>query len=533
MATLAVFLYPEKIGIARVKSPGSKPSYSSVQWRVVENAGDLLDEPLMLATLIREMVGDQNTYNIYLNVWPGAYSEVMFSYSKKGKGDLKRLRQSELETVFHGELNTIYSTDLILNNGKVTSDGKCHRIILNIKRNRAKSLLETFRAQKMKLQRIAPMDVTAAMGALRFWAPKDKTISVCMTLDEGCTSIAFMRNGVLHAMRTIQNGFSSILANYEHVMGMDHDACLDLIRTNGVEVSSEQFDVSAIQDDVLRMLNRITVETIRTLHNTFGDDAVIDQILLCGNFVTTTGLVEHLNSVLDAQCAIAGADTLKAGACSAIVLDDKDLQDMFPLAATTDKGTDLLYEMKKNKSDKISSVVFCAFLTIIVGGLMAITPRQVAQLEQQRDIAADLINQPEYVAVSDLLDRRAEVSRQKEELIDAIENLPHGATNTAGIIEDLYNITTEYGTVTDIKVDYASKTIQLTFLTSTYETFVYWQQELVDGGRFSFNMPPEFNGTGLSYTVSASMTAADFEAVEEIEEVETTEAASDSTEGMG
>ena len=530
MATLAVFLYPEKVGIARVKSPGAKPSYSSVQWRVMPDAGKLIDEPLMLANFIREMVGDQNKYDIYLNVWPGAYSQVMFSYDKKGKRDLKRLRQSELETVFHGELASMYATDLILGGGKTASDGRFHQIILNIKRDRIRLLMETFRTHKLKIQRIAPLDVTAAVSALRFWAPKNKTISVCMMLDEGCTSISFMRSGVLHAMRTIPNGFGAVLANYEHVMGLEHDLCLDMIRSNGVEVSSERFDMPAIQDDVLRMLNRITVETVKTLHNTFGDDAVIDQVLLCGNFVSTTGLVEYLNTMLNIECVVAGADTLKSGASSAIVLDTKDLEDMFPLADTTNKGTDLLFEMKKIHSDKVQSAVVCTLLTLVMGGMMAITPMQMNKLTQERDVAAHLLDQPEYAAVSQLLDQRSELNRKKDALEKAIENLPHGTTNTAGIIQDLHAMTSGFGTVTSIKVDYSAKSISLTFITSTYESFVYWQQQLADGGRFSFVNPPEFKGAGLSYTVSASLTATDFNAAAANNEAGSS---SDSAEGKG
>ena len=124
MATLAVFLYPEKVGIARVKKPGFAPSYSSVQWRLVDNVPQLLDEPVLLTSLIREMVADDEKYDVYLNIWPGAYNAVMFSYDKKDKGDVARLRQAELETVFRGELNKMYTLDFKFNKGKAFTDVK-------------------------------------------------------------------------------------------------------------------------------------------------------------------------------------------------------------------------------------------------------------------------------------------------------------------------------------------------------------------------------------------------------------------------
>lgn len=82
MASLAVFLYPQQVGIARLKSPGAAPGFSTPQWRVTDNVQQLLDEPVLLASLIREMAGDEEPYDVYLNVWPGAYSTVMFSHDK-------------------------------------------------------------------------------------------------------------------------------------------------------------------------------------------------------------------------------------------------------------------------------------------------------------------------------------------------------------------------------------------------------------------------------------------------------------------
>lgn len=509
MATIAVFLSQEKVGIARVKAPGNKPSYSSVQWRIIEDGASLLAEPLMLASLIREMVGDEEKYDVYLNVWPGAYNAVMFSHDKKGRGDLNRLRQSELETVFHGEVQKLYTLDLNMNKGKPGLDGKCRRIIFTIPKERVQMLKECLHQQKMKLQRIAPMDVACAEGVMKYWAPKDETINVCMVLDEACTSVIFLKGGVLHAMRTVPNGFGSVLASYENIGGLDHDACLEMIRQNGVHVT-EDFDMPTIQDDVLRLLNRLAGETVKTLHNTFGDEAVIDKLLLCGNFVSTVGLPEYLNTMLDIECTVASAESMP-GAVNAIVLDEADFADMFPVAATAAQGADLMFDMKKAKSDKITNGILCGGVAVVVCGVMAVTPIQKFLLQQQWDEATGLLDQPEYVAVKELVEQRDALNRHKSDLIAAIEALPHGGTNTAGIITELEKITAKYGNVQDVSVDYSGKSISLSFLTSTYDSYVYWQKEITESGIYSFISPPEFAGSGMMFTVNASLTSTEFE----------------------
>ena len=514
MATLAVFLYPEKVGIARVAKPGFAPSYSSIQWRLVDNVPQLLDEPVLLTGLIREMIGDDAKYDVYLNIWPGAYNAVMFSYDKKGKADVNRLRQAELETVFRGELNKMYTLDLILGKGKSFADGKCRRVIFTILKERINMMTATFKAQQMNLKRVAPMDVCAAETALKFWAPKGSEISVCMMLDEGCTSVSFIRDGVIHAIRTIPNGFGTVLSTYETVAGVDHDACLEMIRNNGVHVS-EGFDMPAIQDDVLRTLNRVAAETVKTLHNTFGDEAVMDRVLLCGNFVCTVGLVDYLNTLLGIECVVADAATMGAEVQNAIVLEGSDFEDMFPVAVTAAPGADLMSEMKKNKADKIQGIALCAGLGIIAAAVMAVTPIQKKQIQKQLDVASNLLNQPEYTAVRELVDERDSLNRYKNKLIEAIDALPHGGTNTSGIISDLYKITSEYGTVMELSTDYGAKTIFISYTTLNYDSFVYWQKEVTEEGRFSFLAPPTFDGNGLIYTAEATMTATDFDPVEE------------------
>lgn len=522
MASLAVFLCPEQVGIARVKAPGFNPSFSSPQWRILDNVQQLLDEPVMLASLIREMIGDEEKYDVYLNVWPGVYNAVMFSHDKKGKADVSRLRQSELETVFRGEYNKLYTHDLMLNQGKPFADDKIRRVIFAFPKERVHLLNESFAAQKMNLQRIAPMDVAVAEAALQFWAPKDQSISVCMMLDESCTSVSFMRGGVIHALRTLPNGFNTVLADYMHVTSQDHDTSLNMLRENGVHVSDEKLTSPSIQDDIIRTLNRLVGETVKTLHNTFGNDAVIDQVLLCGNFVPTVGLVDYLNTMLDTQCIVAGADTLNSNARSAIVLDEADLVQMFPLAATTAKGADLMSELKKNHSDKVRSVVICSAMAAAFLLLVIITPLQKGLLQRQKNSAEEKLNQPEYAAVQELYNTRDELNRQKNNLSSAIEALPHGVTNTGDIISTLTELTAKYGTLLSISTDYSAGTIQLSFSTFNYDSFVYWQKAVVENDRFTFTEPPAFSGNGLLYTVNASLTAVDFEDTTEADSEEQT-----------
>lgn len=519
MTSIAVFLYPHRIGVARVNKPGKKPSYSAPMWRQIENMEQLLAEPVLLVSLIKEMVGEEKGgCQVYLNVAPGACKAVMFSYDKKRSSDLKRLRQSELETVFHGEFGSLYTYDLLLDNGKANSAGRSRRVIYTMAKDRVNLLIQTFAAQKMKLMRIAPMDAAAAEAALLFWNPDKKQIAVSLTLDEACTSIAFFQGGVICALRTIPDGFAGVLDTYMEVTGNDLETSLHMLRNNGVIVPTNNLDMPTIQDDVMRLLNRVSLEVVKTLHNTFGDAAVLDQVLICGNFSRTIGLADYLSEMLHTQCTVAGIDTIAEEAVRAVALEDGDFEALLPLAATTNPGADMLWEKRKHRSDLISNIGVCGFLAVAVAGIMAITPYNMHQLETQLEQSRHIMEQPEYVAVQELMDQKVAAGKQKEELLAAIENLPHGATQTAVIIEDLIDLTNDYGRVSNISVDYEAKSIQLTLTMEDYNSFVLWQNYIAEEGRFAFQKPPTFSGSGMVYEVTASMTATDFAAQEAEEE---------------
>lgn len=222
----------------------------------------LLSEPAMLAAMVREKAGDENKYDLYISLYPGIYSEIVFSHDKRKKNELERLRQSELETVFHGEYASLYTYDLLLDKGKPSFNGKSRRIIFTVSKQWVNLLKEAFAAQTMKLVRLAPVDAVAAESALRYWAVADKGISLAMTLDEVCTSIAFMRGGNIMAMRTLPGGFGAVLNVYREVTGMTSEECRAMILTNGVHVAPDELTYTTIQDEVLRTVNRLDPDVV-------------------------------------------------------------------------------------------------------------------------------------------------------------------------------------------------------------------------------------------------------------------------------
>ncbi len=512
MASLAIFLCPERVGIARVNAPGNKPSYNSPIWQDVEDMQQLLSEPAMLAAMVREKVGDENKYDLYISLYPGIYSEIVFSHDKRKKKELERLRQSELETVFHGEYASLYTYDLLLDKGKPSFNGKSRRIIFTVSKQWVNLLKEAFAAQKMKLVRLAPVDAVAAESALRYWAVADKGISLAMTLDEVCTSIAFMRGGNIMAMRTLPGGFGAVLNVYREVTGMTAEECRAMILTNGVHVAPDEPTYTTIQDEVLRTVNRLATEVVKMLHNTFGDEARLDNVLLCGNFSRTSGLKEYFDTVLEADCTIVGVDTISAATQQAICLNSGDLELMFPLAATASEGTDLFYEVKKAQKEKKQNVTLCTALAVVCAALMAVTPVNRFLLANQQAALQQQMTQPEYAAVQELYDQRDQLQRRKAVLAEAIANLPHGDSDAAGLLSELITLTDKYGTLAEMNVNYSTKEINLEFTTLNYDSFVYWQQAITQSGRFTFREPPAFAGNGLVYTVEAKLTATDFDA---------------------
>lgn len=521
MSSIAVFLYPDRIGMARIKSAGYKPSFSSLTWKDVEDVNQLLTEPLMLATTIREMVGDAKSCNVYLTLWSGAYNSIMFSHTKKNRGDMNRLRQSELETVFHGEFDNLHTYDLVLDKGHPNAEAKIRRSIYVMPGDRVNLMVQTFKAQKLNLCRIAPVDAAAAEAALHFWAPKKESISACLVLDDACTSVIFLKNGCIQSVRTMPDGLRSVVKTYAHLSGLSTELSRLLLNDRGLDVSDESNAIPLLQDDLLRMVSKLAAEVVKNVHSVFGAEAVLDNVLLCGEFAKAKGVKEKLDDMLQIDCAIADTATLSSAVSSAIALDDKDLLPLFHLAASTARGADLMDMYKKAKSDKQNALLLCGVLGIALIGFMSLLPMQKKTLEQEKVAAAALLEQPEYVAVRELYDSKTDLVRQKNTLLSAIESLPHGGSNTAGILRDLQTTTADYGTLLGISVDYNGKTINLTFTTLNYDSFVLWQKAVLADARFTFVTPPTFEGNGLIYTVNAVLTSTDFETALVTEEAET------------
>ena len=511
MASLAIFLCPDRVGVVRLNAPGGKPSYATPIWNQVEDMDALLSEPALLAGMIREAVGDESAYDVYLNLYPGTYSEIVFSHDKRKPKELERLRQSELETVFHGEYSSLYTYDLLLDKGKPSFNGKSRRLIFTISRRWVDLVVEAFTAQKLKLVRLAPMDAAAAESALRYWAPKNDSVSLVMTLDEACTSIAFLKGGNVMAMRTTPNGFGAILELYQDVTGFSAEDCRSMILANGVYVSPDDTSYMTIQDEVLRTANRLATDVAKTLLNTFGNDARLGQVLLCGNFARTNGLKEYFDTALETDCAIAGTDTIDAAAQQAICLNSADLELLFPLAATAAEGADLLEQVKKARKERKQNVTLCVVISVLCVGIMAAMPvmRLLLNLEQKQ--LRETINSPEYAEVHELYQEKTDLQKYKNQLTAAVEKLPHGESNAAGMAKTLLELTGEYGTVRSVSVDYRTGSIQLEFTTQNYDSFVYWQNAITGSEQFSFLQPPTFSGNGLTFTVKAVMTATDFD----------------------
>ena len=512
MASIAIFMRPDRIGVSRIKNPGNKPCMDAVRWQEVEDAEALLKEPMLLASMLRELIGDEKRYDVYLNLWPAAYRTIMFSHGKRSGGDVNRLRRSELETVFRGEHNQFYTYDLILNRGRVDADGKCHRLIYAAKKEMVNLLLHALREQKLSLKRIAPADAVFAESVLRYWTPDKKKISVGILLDEGSTSIAFYKGGVIRSLRSLPDGFDGVLRRYRTITGLDSDGARQMIISNGVHVPEETYEAPALMDDVLRLLNRVANQIAVTLHTLFGEEARLDQVLLCGNFVHTEGLVEHLNTLLQVECAVAGDKVLSPNRIKAIALDEQDLEELFPFAAGTSTGVDLLAERRKRRSDIVQTSFVCTVLGLAAVGIMVIMPMNLRTVNQEKQVAQDLLATPEYMFVQDAFDRKKQILKDKEKLIEAIARLPHGMTDTAGILVELRDLTNEYGTVDEVSIDRNAKKITLSFTTESYNAFVLWQSRLMESERFSLVEPPTFSGNGIIFKVNALLTAADFDA---------------------
>ena len=512
MSSLAIFLYPDRVGISDIKRSGSKPSFAPPRWVYIEDAAALLDEPINFASLIRNEIGEKGRYDIYLSVWPGAYRSLLFSHGKRRKSDVERLLHSELETVFRGGQDELYTYNMMFDKGRYSFGGKSRRMIFVVRQNHINLMLKSFAARKLKLRRIVPFTVDAAEAALTHWAPAKKDLSACIHLDDAGTTVSVFKNGAIQAIRTVKNGFDMVLHDYVENTQLSLNVCRQIILNSGLYGDDDFFQANPhLQDRVAVACDQIITELVRALHSLAEDQPMPEQVLLCGPYAKAAGLADYLSTRLNTQCIPLTAELLSPKAVSAIALDTDMLEDFFPFAmSTSSKGVDLLANWKKNRSGLINSIIASCFLVVIAAFLMAITPVQMKALQQERDAAEALLQQSEYVAVQELLDQRQDTQNAQTRLEDAIAALVHGGSDMSGIVNQLYDMTSRYGTVQSMSVDYESESIQLAFTTVSYDMVVDWQEQIKQDARYSFLNPPTFSGSGVTYSVSAEITCTDF-----------------------
>ena len=258
MARIALFLFPDRIGLSRIKSAGSKPSFAPMQWLPVSDMPALLAEPAMLASQIRSFVGE-GSCDLYLYLWSGAYHTIMFSHGKNRRADVARLRQSELETVFHGEHTKLYTYDYPLDKGKASFAGKSRHIIYATQKERVALLSRSCKAMKMRLQKVIPFEAALAESALTYWAPKKNAISACLMLDDAGTSLVFLKNQAVQSIRTIPNMMNDVLRDYLEVTGLSADRCRQMILESGMAVDEEHFAFPSLQDAVVGVCNKLWI----------------------------------------------------------------------------------------------------------------------------------------------------------------------------------------------------------------------------------------------------------------------------------
>ena len=186
-----------------------------------------------------------------------------------------------------------------------------------------------------------------------------------------------------------------------------------MILANGVHVAPDEPSYVTIQDEVLRTVNRLAVDVAKTLHNTFGVDARLDHVLLCGNFARTSGLKEYFDTALETDCAIAGADTINVSAQQAICLQADDLELLFPLAATASNGADLLAEVKKARKERKRNITLCVMVSVLCVVIMAVNPVMKLLLKMEQKDLLNVMAQPEYAAVKELYDEKMDPHTMK------------------------------------------------------------------------------------------------------------------------
>lgn len=504
MTGLFVLLYPGRIGLAPFD--GSRAPVS-LQWRWTTETPHLMDEPALLANLIREMAGDDRPYALYIVLHPGLFRQIMFSHSSKNKRDMLRLRRSELETVLRQKEEALYTYDLIFHAPEGSFTSKERRLIYALSREWVTLMTNAFSAQKLKLCRLIPLDALAAECALRNWAPADRSISLCLTLDEGCVSAALLQDGHIVAMRTDPSGFSTALKLCAAEATAEQDACLQTIRRNGIVEAADTPEYADAADAVLRIIRQLAADAVKMLHAVFGSDARLDHVLLCGNLSRAAGVKSYFDTVLEANCDLADTATHCEHPESDAFTQNSD---HFLLDAAADVKTDLLDEIRRERKGRRGSAAICTLLAAVCLTWMAAIPTATFLLQREHQQLEALLSEPEYALTVQLCAQRDALLQEKTALEAAVAALPQSQADTAAIIGELLQLSRPYGTVKSVRIDCASGVITTDFTAVDYDSLITWQRTLSNSSHFQFLELPGFTTSGASYTVSAKLMAAEF-----------------------
>ncbi len=510
MTHIAVMLYPDRIGIARVGAIGKKPSYAPPMWLGDIDVLKLVEEPARLAALIRQEIGDDEVVSVYLRIWPALCNNVLFSHAKHKAKEIDRLRFSELETVFHGRHDEQYVTDYPIDNGRYSFAGKSRHVLFTAQRRTVDSLRQAFEAKKLKLSAIVPMSIAFVESAMRYCEMAEGTTALVL-FDDACTSIALVRKKSVCLLRTLAPGAQSLLENFCDITGLTAAQCRRIIcAPESSELDKLLDKAPMLKDAIYGTCNRLCTELEKAVKSIDADNPQIDKIIIGGSLVGNEKLAAYIGASLATEC-VNVERAMSEKSASELCIREEDVTAVFTLGAATFTSCDLLSEWRKKQTDKKQQIIMSAALVVIAGVLMAITPYQLSRLKQEKEAAEAILNQPEYLSVLNLLDDRTEANRDKAALVKAIEDLPYNTSKVVSMVEEVTYVTEKYGRLSEMSVSRNNKKISFTFTTESFDTYLEWQAELEKSGRFSFISVPTFASAGSSYVVHAEVTSPDFE----------------------
>ncbi len=510
MTHIAVMLYPDRIGIARVGAVGKKPSYAPPMWLGDIDVLKLVSEPSRLAELIRNEIGGDETVSVYLRIWPALCNNVLFSHAKHKAKEIDRLRFSELETVFHGHHDEQYVTDYPIDNGKYSFAGKSRHILFTVPRRTVDAMRQAFEVKKLKLSAVVPMSISFVESAVRFCEMAEGTTALVL-FDDACTSIALVQNKSVRLLRTVAPGAQSLLETFCDITGLTAAQCRRIIcASESSELDRILDKAPMLKDAIYGTCNRLCSELEKAAKSLDADNPKIDRVIIGGSLVGNEKLAAYIGASLATECITVEKAVSQKNA-SELCIREEDITAVFTLGAVTFSSCDLLSEWRKKQNDKKQQIVMSAALVAVAAVLMAITPFQLNQLKKEKQAAEDILNRAEYLSILELIDDRSDANRDKTALAKAIENLPYNTSKVISMIEEVTEITGRFGRLSEMSVSRTNNKISFTFTTESFDTYLEWQTELEKSGRFSFVSVPTFTSAGSSYVVRAEVTSPDFE----------------------